>query len=73
MEFRAVEQKWMFTGSKYGGYGTFLPTHARTPSLLANPHPPPHGVEPARVAAEEFVEVMALPLPFCAVFAKCEE
>lgn len=31
----------MISGSKYGGYGTFLPTQARVPSVLADPHPAP--------------------------------
>lgn len=52
----------MLSGSKYGGYGTFLPTHARAPSLLAEPHPVPPAAEPVRTA-EAPVEVMELPLP----------
>lgn len=42
-------------GSKYGGYGTFLPTHARVPSMLADPHPAhpaPPAAEVARPAGE---------------------
>jgi hypothetical protein len=33
-------------GSKFGGYGTFLPTQARAPSMLANPLRPSHVLEP---------------------------
>ncbi len=50
----------VFAGSKFGGYGTFLPTQARGPSVLANPLPPPHSVEPMSVLTEGSVEVMEL-------------
>lgn len=39
-------------GSKYGGYGTFLPTQARVPSLLADPHPAPPAAEVGRPVGE---------------------
>ncbi len=53
-----------FAGSKFGGYGTFLPTQARAPSMFANPLPPPHALEPASVLAEGNLEVMELPFSF---------
>jgi hypothetical protein len=46
-------------GSKFGGYGTFLPTQARAPSMLANPLRPSHVLEPT----DSNKEVMEL-LPF---------
>jgi hypothetical protein len=49
----------VFAGSKFGGYGTFLPTQARAPSMLANPLRPSHVLEPA----DSNKEVMEL-LPF---------
>jgi hypothetical protein len=51
-------------GSKFGGYGTFLPTQARAPSMFANPLPPPHALEPTSVLAEGNLEVMELPFSF---------
>lgn len=39
-------------GSKYGGYGTFLPTHARVPSMLSDPHPAPTAADASRPAGE---------------------
>ncbi|KAG0560531.1 hypothetical protein KC19_10G187700 [Ceratodon purpureus] len=39
-------------GSKYGGYGTFLPTQARIPSVLADPHPAPPASEVGRPVGE---------------------
>lgn len=39
-------------GSKYGGYGTFLPTQARVPSVLAEPHPAPPAAEAGRPVGE---------------------
>ncbi len=49
----------VFAGSKFGGYGTFLPTQARAPSMLANPLRPSHVPEPT----DSNKEVMEL-LPF---------
>jgi len=63
----------MISGSKYGGYGTFLPTQARVPSVLADPHPAPPAAEVGRpmgegVAAEVteiiFILFVFLLLPF---------
>lgn len=42
----------MISGSKYGGYGTFLPTQARVPSVLADPHPAPPAAEVGRPVGE---------------------
>jgi hypothetical protein len=58
-EFQGCTISTQKLGSKFGGYGTFLPTQARAPSMLANPLRPSHVLEPA----DSNKEVMEL-LPF---------
>lgn len=60
----------MISGSKYGGYGTFLPTQARVPSVLADPHPALPAAEVGRPVGEGVAsEVTEILFIFIHVFA----